>query len=516
MKYLKYFEQASAYESYKNGSDYVTPNVSYAADNNVVYYNPFAESTSGVIMAHYSATEDNMLALADTSNVKSLKVNDTEVEFGNTYYFSEIGEYDVEIELIDPTLINGMIMDENRFPLSNSMFWGILDNRPTGACLTAIVIPDSVTIIGDSAFQNCSGLTSIVITDSVTTIGESAFAMCIGLTSVVIGSGVTSIGRYAFNYCTGLTGELVIPDSVTSIGDEAFAYCSGLTSVHIGSGITSISGWVFQNCSGLTGKLVIPDSVKTIGTIAFAYCSGLTSVIIPDSVTSIDNYAFYGCTSLPVEDNLRYADTYLVGVADKTLSTYTIKENTKWVGARAFENCSGLTSIVIPNSVTSIGEMAFRNCTSLTGELVIPDSVTIIGDGAFQNCSGLTGELVIPDSVNSIGSSAFYNCSGLTGDLVIPNYVTSIGYEAFYRCKGLTSVVIGSGVTSIEQYTFQSCYGLNVITCHATTAPSIRSHAFNGIKQNGILKVPAGSDYSSWMSNDEYYLGYYNWTIEYI
>ena len=172
----------------------------------------------------------------------------------------------------------------------------------------------------------------------------------------------------------GYSGSIIIPSSVnyntatysvTSIGYEAFAYCSGLTSV------------------------TIPNSVTSIGDAAFNMCSGLTAVTIPNSVTSIGDMAFYGCTSLPVIDNIRYADTYLVGAVDKTLSTYTIKEGTKWIGASAFSFCSGLTSIEIPNSVTSIGAGAFNKCKGLTS-VTIPNSVTSIGDKAFNGCSGLT------------------------------------------------------------------------------------------------------------------------------
>ena len=414
MKYLKYFEQASAYEAYKNGSDYVTPNVSYVVETNSIAYNPFAEAKSGVIMARYNATEENKLAIADTSNVKSLKVNGTEVEFSNMYYFSEVGEYDVEIELIDPTLINGADMNSDMPP--KSMFWGILDNGPTGACLTSIILPEGIITIGLHAFCECKSLTSVII-----------------------------------------------PNSATYIGDNAFNTCSNLNDIHIGSGVTNVG-----------------------------------------------YYAFDCCTSLPVIDNLRYADTYLVGAVDKTLSTYTIKESTKWIGDNAFAGCSGLTSINIPDSVNSIGYYAFQNCSNLTS-ITIPYSVTSIGFRAFCNCTSLTGELVIPDSVTTIREQAFIDCSGLTS-VVIGSGVTSIGETAFGGCSKLTSVVIGSGVKTIDNNVFINCSSLNEITCNAIIAPEINSYTFKDVKVNGILKVPAGSDYSAWMN----YLNKYNWTIEYI
>jgi len=100
--------------------------------------------------------------------------------------------------------------------------------------------------------------------------------------------------------------------------------------------------------------ITIPNSVTSIGNQTFCNCSGLTSVTIPNSVTSIGEAAFSGCTGLPVIDNIRYADTYLVTAVDKTLSTYTIKEGTKWIGNNAFNGCKTLTSVTIPDSITNI------------------------------------------------------------------------------------------------------------------------------------------------------------------
>ena len=119
------------------------------------------------------------------------------------------------------------------------------------------------------------------------------------------------------------------------------------------------------------------------------------------------------------------------------------------------------------------------------------------------------------DSVTTIGKNAFFGCTNLTS-VTIGNSVTSIGSGAFIDCSSLTSVNIGSGVTSIGDETFSYCEGLSEIICNAMTAPTINSTTFDNVKEGGVLKVPKGSDYSSWMSTDDYYLGKYNWTIEYI
>ena len=127
------------------------------------------------------------------------------------------------------------------------------------------------------------------------------------------------------------------------------------------------------------------------------------------------------------------------------------------IGDKAFDGCSGLTSVTIPNSVTTIGDEAFSGCSHLTS-ITIPNSVTSIGGGAFGRCNHLTS-VAIPNSVTSIGRGTFFGCSGLTS-ITIPSSVTSIGQQAFYECKGLTSVTIPNSVTSIEDMVFKGCSGL--------------------------------------------------------
>ena len=236
----------------------------------------------------------------------------------------------------------------------------------------------SLTAIGESAFEHCTGLTSVTIPNSVIVIGDNAFRSCSGLTSVDIPNSVTSIGDFAFEGCIGLT-SVTIPNSVTSIGIQAFSSCSGLTSVTI----TDLKVWCnIQFSDEYSNPLYYAHHLYLNG-------SEVTDLIIPNTITSIGDFAFWGC--------------------------------------------SGLTSVTIPNTVTSIGRYAFY-CCSVLASVIIPNSVTSIGDSSFERCSGLTS-VTIPNSVTSIGTQAFSRCSGLTDvfSFIEAPTTVSMGSRVFYQ-----------------------------------------------------------------------------------
>ena len=198
-----------------------------------------------------------------------------------------------------------------------------------------------------------------------------------------------------------------------------------------------------------SGEIVIPESVEHEG---IAY-----------SVTSIGERAFDWCsglTSVTIPNSVTSigdgAFSFCTG-----LTSVTIPNSVTSLGEMAFESCKGLTSVTIPNSVTSIGYATFCNCLSLTS-VTIPNSVTSIGDEAFEKCSALTS-VTIGNSVESIGRFAFRYCSGLTS-VTIPNSVKSIGLLAFYDCNGMTSLTISNSVTTIEFGSFMYCSGLTSVT----------------------------------------------------
>ena len=275
--------------------------------------------------------------------------------------------------------------------------------------LINITIPEGVTDIGNSAFTECIGLTSITIPNSVTNIGVQAFANCHSLINLTLGNNVTNIGNSAFRDCHNLM-SITIPDSVTSIGNSAFSWCHGLTSITIGNSVTSIGNSAFTECIGLT-SITIPDSVTSIGDEAFSWCDGLTSITIGNSVTSIGNEAFTGCiglTSITIPDSVtsigggafdgcneaiydletipgvKLLDGWVVGYTEECPAELDLL-GARGIGDNVFYGCRDLTSVTIPDSVTSIGEEAFESCYNLTKVILLGDAPGL-GEGVFSNC----------------------------------------------------------------------------------------------------------------------------------
>ena len=349
--------------------------------------------------------------------------------------------------------------------------------------ITSVSLPSGLTTIGDFAFRNCTFLASITIPDGVTTIGDYAFYDCSSLTSINIPDGVTSIDDYTFYNCSSLT-SINIPDGVTSINDYAFAYCTSLTSVTFGdnSALTSIGPDAFSHCESLA-SITIPEGVTSIGSQAFISCDSLSSVtslaITPPTASSgvfyttndviINNATLYAAstayayaTCWKAFTNIEYiggAQTTITGSCGDNL-TFTLD----------FEN--GTLTISGSGDMydySTYSDVPWYQYSSYITSVTLPEGLTSVCDYAFYNCEGLTS-ITIPDAVTSIGSYAFYNCSSLTS-ITIPDAVTTIGLRAFYNCSSLTSITIPDAVTTIGSWAFYNCSSLTSVTSLATTPP---------------------------------------------
>ena len=536
-------------------------------------------------------------AFDDCNGLKTLRIEDGSDEL-NLGYNKYVGKYDSNWGL---SVAEGLFYDcpleslylgrDLKYDASEYAGFSPFYSKTT---LKTLNFGDAVTSIGDYAFYGCSELSSISFHDGLTSIGDYAFYECSGLSSISFSDGLTSIGEWAFYDCSGFT-SVAIPASVTKIGGGAFFNCIGITNlvledgeaklnlgdhpfeycpfetVHLGR---NIAGGVTPFRSKSTLKtLTIGASVTSIDDYAFYYCRELTSVILPPSVTSVGSHTFYYCSGLvksaypntirnPFDngtsvsynpDGAIVEDGWVYGPNKESIyfapldlaGEYVAPESISSIGAYAFSDCSGLTTVILPPSVTSIGKDAFDDCSGLiksacpknvwnwnlsgiwaaydpegvifedgwiygpnkeiiyyapldlAGEYVVPESVSSIENGAFARCKDLT-TIVIPSSVSSIRDDAFKGCSGLTmADFSSIDHLCSIEFgnawsNPIYYTKKLyingeevKEVNIPDGLTSIGSYAFYNCGDLTSITIPESVT-LIGGYAFYGCNLESV------------------------------
>lgn len=368
--------------------------------------------------------------------------------------------------------------------ISRSQFQGM-------ANLETVILPEGVTEISDGedefwstgfnsgvykygAFRFDTALKSIILPNTLTKIGNYAFFGCTGLIDIQWGTNITSIGEYAFSGCTRLR-KILIPDSITSIESWAFQNCTGINTVKLPDSLITIKSYAFYGCSSIA-EISLPQGLKSVGDSAF-YGTSITQLTLPDSVTQVSlsgiaNQLTYlrWTAGIPLIGHSRFQGmnmletiilpegvTEIADGQDEIVSTGFNSYVNKY-GAFRFD--TALKTVVLPKSLTKIGDYAFDGCTSLQS-ITIGENITQLGAFAFNNCNNLN-TIHWNEGVKSIGRCSFSDCTQLS-QLELPNTIETIEACAFYGCTNITSIKLPSSLKKIEYAAFSNCKKISAI-----------------------------------------------------
>ena len=427
-----------------------------------------------------SVTSIGNSAFAGCSNLKSVTLNSNAL-VSNAYTSS------FNLKSIFGEQVTEYIIGEDIISIGNYAFCDCSN-------LTSVSIGNGVTSIGSSAFYGCKGLTSVHISNLAawchTTFSSNVsnplyyahhlYLNNTEITELTIPNSVTSIGNYAFNGCTNITSA-TIPNSVASIGDDAFNGCTGLTSVTVGNNVTSIGNTAFGGCSGLK-SITLPHSVTSIGHGAFSDCSGLTSFDIPDGVIGLGQYIFSGCTSLQTISIPKSVNTIIPQYQGYDISPFT-GINIDSQSGLPMEGA--LTAFIVdpenPIYTAKDGVLYNKNMTKLIqfpcakkDAYTIPESVIYIEDYAFYGNMVLT-ELNLPRNVRVIETGAFAYMVNLK-TLHLPEELVKIGEAGFIGCCNIEELTFGTKLKSIGDQAFTlNLNKCKSITCFAQQVPTLET-----------------------------------------
>lgn len=374
-----------------------------------------------------------------------------------------------------------------------------------------LVLPDTldgykVTGISDSMFYGNETVQNVTIPNQITYVEGNPFAYVPLLTEIIVAPDHPTLkmvdgvlfskdGTRLINYPYTRPGSSYdVPQGTVIIGESAFSDAPVLTKITLPDTITTIERYAFYWCDHLA-EINIPEGVTNIDNRTFAYNTALTTIALPDSVVTLEDNPFIGCSSLseikvsPEHPTLAVIDGVLYEKKEQRLVCYppaheketlVVPDGIRVIGEESL-NDAPLSSIILPDTVTTIENGAFMWCSQLK-EINIPQGVTKIDGYTFYFCNSLPS-ITIPDTVTSIGYYAFAYCDALT-EVVIPESVTLIRSNAFSECDNLTSIIVPASVTEIEEDAFYECAKLTL-----TVTPG--SYAAQYAKDNNIPYIYA-------------------------
>lgn len=344
--------------------------------------------------------------------------------------------------------------------------------------LAHIDIPSTVTEIGSQAFYN-TNLTQVTIPESVTNIGNSAFSQT-PIKSIKLPNNLQAIPPSLFKGC-GELGQIEFPDKITSIGDYAFAMCESLQEISLPPNLQEIGTAAFSGCSNIS-SLRIEDAASTLYTDSFNFTDSPIATLYLGRTTTLTFHDNKYLNDLTIGPLVKTISAYAFGRCDLLPSVY-IPESCENIEEGAFSDCNNLHTIEFEEhqgeSCVKIGEGVFRNCINLSNVIFSKYSVNIIESSAFQNCAKLTS-VNMPNSLTSIGSNAFVGCDGLESISFGPSLQT-IGVSAFESCAGLTALEFPKSLQTIGQQAFKNCSNIEKLSIsNLSYRLKIGSHAFSG------------------------------------